>query len=677
MWKLHKLLLFFAVFLFLKNVYGIEYNRNQIIIKYKSAPTVNPNSSPSFSARSIVNPYTAKKIYEANPNLYLIEGENISERLEEFNDNPDIVYAEPNYYRYPYNITVSKLLPNDSRISSQWALDFIEFHKAWALSKNPDPDNPIIIGVVDSEFDISNPDLKNQIWTNSGELLNGVDDDQNGYVDDVHGYDFGTYPNGSQVSSLNANDNHGTHVAGITVAEKDNNQGIVGIQPFSKFIGCKISDNNNFTDAGGNVVFSDSAIINAFEYLVDLKKRGENIVAINASFGGPGYSQSMYESIIRMRDEGIILCTASGNEGINADLNTDNYPNNYDATNILSVAALNQYDSLAGYSNYGLVNVDIAAPGSNIISSVPTINSSNPIVEIDVAGLTFSYPQIIEFSGITGSEGVSGNIVYCGLGYTNEIPPQVDGNIALIQRGELYFSEKVNNVTQAGAVAAIIFNNTSESSNLRSWTLQSDSNPPWIPSFSISQIEGNNLLSILPANANVKYHFPISDNSWGVLDGTSMATPFVTGAVAFAALNFPNESFSDRKNRIIQAVDKKNYLADKVYSGGSLNLRKIIDLNNDYIPDWWDTNTSFTLPVLSNIKMNNPNILSFDFLGHNNKSFIFEYTDSLETNSWNAISSGFLGEGYVMEGVIDLSQEEMLQSKNVYYRLKLVENNEF
>ena len=156
-----------------------------------------------------------------------------------------------------------------------------------------------------------------------------------------------------------------------------------------------------------------------------------------------------------------------------------------------------------------------------------------------------------------------------------------------------------------------------------------------------------------------------------------MATPCVTGAVAFAALNFPNESFSDRKNRIIQAVDKKNYLADKVYSGGSLNLRKIIDLNNDYIPDWWDTNTSFTLPVLSNIRMNNSDILSFDFLGHNNKSFIFEHTDSLETNSWNAISSGFLGEGYVMEGVIDLSQEGTLQSKNVYYRLKLVENNEF
>ena len=676
MWKKCKLLLFVAIFLCLENVYSSQFNPNQIIIKYKSAPTVDLNS-PALSARSVVNPYRAKKIHEANPNLYLIEGENISERLEEFNDDPNIVYAEPNYYRYPYNITVSKLLPNDSRISSQWALDFIQFHKAWALSKNPDPDNPIIIGVVDSEFDISNPDLKNQIWTNSGELLNGVDDDQNGYVDDVHGYDFGTYPNGSQVSSLNANDNHGTHVAGISVAEKDNNQGIVGIQPFSKFIGCKISDNNNFTDAGGNVVFSDSAIINAFEYLVDLKKRGENIVAINASFGGPGYSQSMYESIIRMRDAGIILCTASGNEGVDTDLNTDNYPNNYDAINILSVAALNQYDSLAGYSNYGLVNVDIAAPGSNIISSVPTINSSNPIVEIDVAGLIFSNPQIIEYSGVTGSEGVSGNIVYCGLGYTNEIPPQVDGNIALIQRGELYFSEKVNNVAQAGAVAAIIFNNTSESSNLRSWTLQSNSNPPWIPSFSISQIEGNSLLSILPAIANVKYHYPVSDNSWGILDGTSMATPFVTGAVAFAALNFPNESFSERKNRIIQAVDKKNYLADKIYSGGSLNLRKIIDLNNDYIPDWWDTSSSFTLPVLSNIKSNNFDTLSFDFLGHNNKSFIFEYTDSLETNSWSAISPGFLGEGYMMEGVIDLSQEEMLQSKNAYYRLKLVENNEF
>ncbi|MCH2045846.1 MAG: S8 family serine peptidase [Saprospiraceae bacterium] len=674
MWMIHKFFILLVFLFILRSVYGHEYNPNQIIIKYKSTPTVNPNSL-TFSSRSSVNPYTAKKIYEANPNLFLLEGENISERLDEFNDNPDIVYAEPNFYRYPYNITVSKLLPNDSRISSQWALDFIEFHKAWALSKNPDPNNPIIIGVVDSEFDISNPDLENQIWTNSEELLNGIDDDQNGYVDDIHGYDFGTYPNGSQVSSLNANDDHGTHVAGISVAEKDNNLGIVGIQPFSKFIGCKISDNNNFTDAEGNVVFSDSAIINAFEYLVDLKNRGENIVAINASFGGPGYSQSMYESIIRMRDAGIILCTASGNEGIDVDSNSDNYPNNYNANNILAVAALNQSDSLAGYSNYGLVNVDLAAPGSNIISSLPTTNSSNRLVEIEIDGLSFSNPEIIEFSGVSGSEGVSGSVVYCGLGYPNEIPPQVDGNIALIQRGELYFSEKVNNAMQAGAIAVIIFNNTSETSNLRSWTLQSDRNPPWIPSFSVSQIEGNEILSILPARANVKYYFPISENSWGVLGGTSMATPFVTGAVAFAALNFPNESVSERRNRIMQAVDKKNYLENKVYSGGSLNLRKIIDLNNDYIPDWWDSSTNFILPELSNIEMDNLGILSFDFLGHNNRSFSFEYTDSLETNDWNDVNSSFLGEGYTMKAVVNLPREEALQYKNVYYRLKLIENN--
>ena len=251
-----------------------------------------------------------------------------------------------------------------------------------------------------------------------------------------------------------ANDDHGTHVAGISVAEINNNLGIVGIQPFSKFIGCKISDNNNFTDPDGNVVFTDSAIINAFDYLTDLKNRGENIVVINASFGGPGYSQSMYESIIRMRDAGIILCTASGNEGLNADTNTNNYPNNYNVSNIISVAALDQNDSLANYSNYGLFNVDIAAPGSNIISSVLT-----KIIEIDIDGVTISNPEIIEFSGVSGSGGTSGSIIYCGLGYTNEIPAQVDGNIALIQRGILNFSEKINNVMQAGAVAAIVYNN--------------------------------------------------------------------------------------------------------------------------------------------------------------------------------------------------------------------------
>ncbi len=672
--KFYSTFLFTACIFVVKNTQAIDYDPNQIIIKYKSAPNVNLNTS-TFNSRSTVNRYTAKKINDTSPNLYILEGDNISERLEEFNANPDIEYAEPNFYRYPYNITVSKLLPNDNRISSQWALDFIEFHQAWTISKKPDPNNPIIVGVVDSAFDISHPDLENQIWTNPRETLNGVDDDQNGYVDDIHGYDFGTYPNGSQASNLYANDDHGTHVAGISVAEINNNLGIVGIQPFSKFIGCKISDNNNFTDPDGNVVFTDSAIINAFDYLTDLKNRGENIAVINASFGGPGYSQSMYESIIRMRDAGIILCTASGNEGLNADTNTNNYPNNYNVSNIISVAALDQNDSLANYSNYGLVNVDIAAPGSNIISTIPTINSSNPIVGIDIDGVTISNPEIIEFSGLSGSGGVSGSIINCGLGYTNEIPAQVDGNIALIQRGELLFSEKINNVMQAGAVAAIVYNNVAETSNSRSWTLQNDRDPAWIPSFSISQADGLEILSVLPFNGNVKYHFPITDDSWEAFYGTSMASPIVAGAVAFAALNFPNESTSERKNRIMQSVDSKSYLTDKVYSGGSLNLRKVIDLDNNFIPDWWDNTTSFISPVLSNVKINDQDILSFDFLAPNNRIFSFEYTNSLETNIWNATNPIFLGEGYKMRAEIGLSQEEMSQFKKGFYRLKVEENN--
>ena len=228
---------------------------------------------------------------------------------------------------------------------------------------------------------------------------------------------------------------------------------------------------------------------------------------------------------------------------------------------------------------------------------------------------------------------------------------------------------------QAGAVAAIVYNNVAETSNSRSWTLQNDRDPPWIPSFSISQADGLEILSVLPFNGNVKYYFPITDNSWEAFYGTSMASPIVAGAVAFAALNFPNESTSERKNRIMQSVDSKSYLTDKVYSGGSLNLRKIIDLDNNYIPDWWDNTTSFISPVLSDVKINDQDILSFDFLAHNNRIFSFEYTNSLETSIWNANNPIFLGEGYKMRAEIDLSQEEMSQSKKGFYRLIVEENN--
>ena len=125
----------------------------------------------------------------------------------------------------------------------------------------------------------------------------------------------------------------------------------------------------------------------------------------------------------------------------------------------------------------------------------------------------------------------------------------------------------------------------------------------------------------------------------------------------------------------MQSVDSKSYLTDKVYSGGSLNLRKVIDIDNNYIPDWWDISRNFIFPVLSNVKINDQDILSFDFLAHNNRIFSFEYTNSLETNIWNATYPIFLGEGYSMRANLSLSQEEMTQFKNVFYRLKLEENN--
>ena len=112
-----------------------------------------------------------------------------------------------------------------------------------------------------------------------------------------------------------------------------------------------------------------------------------------------------------------------------------------------------------------------------------------------------------------------------------------------------------------------------------------------------------------------------------------------------------------------------------MYSGGSLNLRKIIDLDNNYIPDWWDNTTSFISPLLSDVKINDPNILSFDFMAYKNKTFSFEYTDSLETDIWNASNPSFLGEGYKMRAELDLSQEEISQFKKGFYRLKVEENN--
>jgi serine protease len=247
---------------------------------------------------------------------------------------------------------------------------------------------------------------------------------------------------------------------------------------------------------------------------------------------------------------------------------------------MIVVAATDQNDALATFSNYGKTNVDLGAPGVNVLSLSPV---NQPGYDTSVQqGSNQIFAQPLTYSGATPSNGITGTIYYCGQGNANEFPASVRNNIALIMRGSLNFSVKVTNAMAAGALAAIIFNNSPGNFNgTLAFPLTN-----WIPTVGISQADGL-AMSFVPAVGTVA-NFPDPAQIYRFLDGTSMSAPHVSGAVAFAAMNFPDETVAQRIQRILTAATPVAALAGKVATGARLNLARIADTDGNGLPDWWE-----------------------------------------------------------------------------------------
>jgi subtilisin family serine protease len=268
---------------------------------------------------------------------------------------------------------------------------------------------------------------------------------------------------------------------------------------------------------------------------------------------------------------------AAGNNTANNDT-TAFYPASYRLTNMIVVAATDQNDALASFSDYGANTVDLAAPGVNIQSTLP-VAQAGTIASVRQGSTTYA-ANGLTYSGTT--TGITATVYYCGLGYSTNFPAAVRNNIALIARGTLTFSNKVVNAMAAGARAAVIYNNASGNF---SGTLGGTKN--WIPAISLSQADGLALQALLPATATV-VNTPDPGQIYQYLDGTSMATPHVSGAVAFAAMNFPSETVTQRIQRVLTNVDVISGLHGKVRTGGRLNLQRMVDTDANGLPDWWE-----------------------------------------------------------------------------------------
>lgn len=271
-----------------------------------------------------------------------------------FDERPETAYSEPDVI---YDIS-SLPTPNDPGFFSLWGLNNsgntdIDAPEAWSVTMGS---AGVMVGVVDTGVAMDHPDLASNIWTNPGESgggkeTNGSDDDGNGFVDDFRGWDWIGRDNDPSDGH-----GHGTHVAGTIGAAGNNGVGITGVNWRTGLVPLRVLDSNG---AG-----TSSGIAAAFTYAGRL-----GLDVVNASLGGPSYSQTVFDAI--KNHPNTLYVVAAGNDALDND-QVGSYPCNYPAANLICVAAMNQSDALAAFSNYGAKTVHLGAPGESILSTLPS-----------------------------------------------------------------------------------------------------------------------------------------------------------------------------------------------------------------------------------------------------------------------------------------------------------------
>lgn len=334
-----------------------------------------------------------KSLPSINAVVYDVEGQSVARAIRDLERRPDVAYAEPDYRLFTTGYTDEPLydelwgLNNTGQtVEGSAGTEDVDVNakEASAVTQG-DPD--LVVAVIDSGVDLSHPDLADRKWTNPGESgdgkeSNGVDDDGNGYVDDVNGWDFAN--NDNTVYDPADGDEHGTHVAG-TIAASVNDQGVVGVAPNVQVMPLKF-----IGPFGG----ATSDAIEAIDYAKDA-----GVKLSNNSWGGGPFSQALTDAI---GNSGQLFVASAGNGGpdkIGDDNDvTPSYPASYDNPNILSVAAVDNGGDLATFSNFGDESVDISAPGVDVLSSVPTNDWDY------FSGTSMAAPHATGAAALAGSE---------------------------------------------------------------------------------------------------------------------------------------------------------------------------------------------------------------------------------------------------------------------------------
>ncbi len=370
-----KIGVFLALVFFADSVFAQNSSKNfadgELLVKYKTGV----NSLAAVDANSRLGAKVVENFAELKwQRVKLPSNLSLGEAIGQYQSFAEVETVQPNFYYHLLNT------PNDPQFTSagMYGLSKIAAPAAWDLTTGS---STVVVADIDTGLQYAHEDLAANAWKNSGEIPNnGVDDDGNGFIDDYYGYDF--FYNDPDPLDENG---HGTHTAGTIGAVGNNALGVVGVNWNVKIMAIKI-----YSPAGTDT--TSAMLVNAYNYVRMMKNRGVNIRVTNNSYGGCneacGYDQATKDALDAMGNAGILNVFAAGNAGQNIE-STPFYPASYTSPSILSVASSTSTDTRSGFSNYGAVSVDLAAPGSSILS---TFNNAGKYATL--SGTSMATPHV-------------------------------------------------------------------------------------------------------------------------------------------------------------------------------------------------------------------------------------------------------------------------------------------
>jgi len=589
-----------------------KYKEGEVIVKFKKR--IQTSQAKAFARAMGLNVSKEFKTLSKmkNRTYILIRSKSLSteELIKKLQSDPNVESVEPNHIYKPLQV------PNDPKFGKLWGQQNtgqtvnntdgtedadIDAPEAWDISTGS---NDVVIAVIDTGVDYLHEDLAANMWKNKKEIPdNGIDDDNNGYVDDIYGINA-VNGSGDPMDVPNEDGSHGTHVSGSIAAVGNNGKGVVGISWNAKIMALKFLSNND----GGS---TSSGAIECLEYVIAQKNAGVNIVATSNSWGGGGFETALKDAIQATTDLGILFVAAAGNDSNDNDTNPS-YPASYDLSGIISVAATDQNDALASFSNYGAASVDLSAPGTNILSSTPRIYiPKNGDIFFDdlehgmgkwITGGTKNTWAISTDQEIfeNPDHPVPSPTHFLSDSPGVEYSPDTDSWVMLKNDIDLSAYGPDNHIYIGMGSAAYIEGNDYDHGMVEvsgdggaTWTVLHDFSgyaDYWKNPYSF-EIPNN----IKTSHFRFRFHMKTDDtkqldgwlidnigigtelvSNYEYMQGTSMAAPQVSGAIAVLASVYTSDSMSIRKARILTNVDLLNSLDGKVVSGGRLNLKKAI-----------------------------------------------------------------------------------------------------